>query len=165
MCPSISASHRQKGNLDVFNIDTMLMSTEDVDGVMMVEKLCFSIPWTRKAFIDELTENKLAVYLVAKHEGKVIGYAGMWKIYDEGHITNVAVHPEYRKNKVASRLVEQLIKTAKKNGITKMTLEVRESNTAAQNLYLKYGFRAAGIRKEYYADERENAIIMWKEDV
>ncbi len=134
-----------------------------IDDIITIEKLSFTIPWTKNAFIQELKNNKLAMYISAEIENKVVGYAGMWKIFDEGHITNIAVHPEFRHIGIGSMLLEGLINISKREDITKMTLEVRKSNKAAQSLYMRYGFKEAGIRKDYYADNGEDAIIMWKE--
>ncbi|NLL07079.1 MAG: ribosomal protein S18-alanine N-acetyltransferase [Clostridiaceae bacterium] len=145
-------------------IEVSRLTLEDVDEVLIVERLSFTIPWSKNAFIEEVTNNKFARYIIAKVNGKTIGYAGLWKVFDEGHITNVAVHPEYRRNGVGFMLVQSLIELAKEENITKMTLEVRKSNILAQNLYKKFGFRIEGFRKEYYADNKEDAIIMWKEN-
>ncbi|WP_265446400.1 ribosomal protein S18-alanine N-acetyltransferase [Acetivibrio straminisolvens] len=147
------------------DVQVSYMTLEDIDDVMIVEKLSFTIPWSKNALIEEVLNNRMAIYITAKIKGKAIGYAGMWKIFDEGHITNIAVHPEYRENGVGSRLVEKLVSIAKEQGIVKMTLEVRKSNAAAQSLYFKYGFREQGCRKGYYSDNGEDAIIMWKENV
>ncbi|MCX7843648.1 MAG: ribosomal protein S18-alanine N-acetyltransferase [Clostridia bacterium] len=146
------------------NIEVVDMTYEHIDGVMAVEKLSFKIPWSRNAFIEEITKNKFAIYFTARINGMIAGYAGMWKVFDEGHITNIAVHPEFRRNGVGSALLEKLIERAKAEGITKMTLEVRKSNYAAQKLYSKYGFLDGGVRKAYYSDNNEDAIIMWKEN-
>jgi len=147
------------------DVEISYMTLEDIDDVMVVEKLSFTIPWSKNALIEEVLNNRMAIYITAKVNGKAIGYAGMWKIFDEGHITNIAVHPEYRQNGIGSRLVEKLVDIAKERGIVKMTLEVRKSNLAAQALYCKYGFKEMGLRKGYYADNGEDAIIMWKEDI
>lgn len=144
-------------------IEVSRLTLDDVDEVMIVERLSFSIPWSKNAFIEEVTNNKFARYIIAKVNGKIVGYAGLWKVCDEGHITNVAVHPEYRKNGVGFRLIKSLIDMAIEEDIRTMTLEVRRSNVSAQNLYTKFGFRVEGFRKEYYADNKEDAIIMWKE--
>ncbi len=143
----------------------MNMTKDHIDGVMVVEHLSFRIPWSKNAFIEEVTNNKFAIYIVAQINDVIVGYAGMWKVFDEGHITNVAVHPKYRRNKIGSALVEELIQIAKKEKIQSMTLEVRKSNFAAQNLYIRYGFESGGFRKSYYADNGEDALIMWKKDV
>jgi len=134
------------------DVEISYMTLEDIDDVMVVEKLSFTIPWSKNALIEEVLNNRMAIYITAKVNGKAIGYAGMWKIFDEGHITNIAVHPEYRQNGIGSRLVEKLVDIAKERGIVKMTLEVRKSNLAAQALYCKYGFKEMGLRKGYYAD-------------
>jgi ribosomal-protein-alanine N-acetyltransferase len=141
------------------------MTLEDIDDVMVLEKLSFTIPWSRDAFVQEITNNKFAIYISAKLDGRVIGYAGMWKVCDEGHVTNVAVHPEFRRSGVGCSLVEYLITLASKENIERMTLEVRRSNIAAQELYSMFGFKVAGCRKGYYSDNGEDAIIMWKDDV
>jgi len=102
---------------------------------------------------------------VAEVDNKIVGYGGFWVVVDEGHITNIAVHPEYRSKGIGSKIMEGLIELAKKNGIISMTLEVRESNIVAQHLYAKFGFRPLGRRKGYYQDNNEDAIIMWKYDL
>ncbi len=145
-------------------IEVSRLRPDDIDDVLIVEKLSFSIPWSKNAFVEEVTNNKFARYIIAKVNGKTVGYAGLWKVFDEGHITNVAVHPEYRRNGVGFMLVKSLIALAIEEEITRMTLEVRRSNISAQNLYIKFGFKVEGFRKEYYADNKEDAIIMWKEN-
>ena len=139
------------------------MTLKDIDGIMRIENASFKLPWKRQAFLNELSKNKLAVYLVAKLEGRVVGYAGMWKVLDEGHITNIAVHPDLRGQKIASAMVTELIRICRAATIQYLTLEVRQSNLIAQKLYLKHGFFISGARKAYYADNQEDAVIMWKE--
>ncbi|MBO3443779.1 ribosomal protein S18-alanine N-acetyltransferase [Clostridium sp. CCUG 7971] len=138
------------------------MTSKDIDGVFEVEKNCFEHYWSKDAFSKEL-KNDVARYLVAKIDGKVVGYVGIWFVMDEGHITNVAVHSDYRGRKIGDELVKELVKLCKENNIVSMTLEVRVSNIVAQNLYKKYGFKLAGIRKEYYSDNKEDAMIMWND--
>lgn len=141
------------------------MTMTHIDGVMTVENLSFGIPWSREAFVEELANNKAAIYLTAMADGMVVGYAGLWKILDEGHITNIAVHPQYRSTGIGSLLLERLISVAREAGIVALTLEVRRSNLMAQALYQKYGFTVAGARKRYYADNNEDALIMWKHEI
>ncbi|WP_300278481.1 ribosomal protein S18-alanine N-acetyltransferase [Peptacetobacter sp.] len=136
------------------------MTINDVDGVFEVEKNCFEDFWSKQSFIDEIKNNN-ARYLVAQNGSKIVGYIGIWLILDEGHITNVAVHSDYRGLKIGNELLKEMVNLCKENNIIAMTLEVRKSNEIAQNLYKKYGFKMAGIRKEYYSDNREDAIIMW----
>lgn len=133
----------------------------DLDEIINIEKKCFSLPWLKNSFEKELL-NQLAYYECAELNGKVIGYMGMWKVIDEGHITNVAVLPEYRNMGVASLLIEKMIQVCICSEINTMTLEVRESNKTAKKLYEKYGFEAVGIRPKYYQKPLENAVIMWK---
>lgn len=138
------------------------MTKNDVDGVYAVEVKSFSEPWSKESIKGEL-KNKLSHYIVCEVDGKIVGYIGSWIIIDEAHITNVAVDPAYRGNKIGSLLIEELVKYSKENRIKAITLEVRISNIVAQNLYKKYGFLPGGVRKEYYQDNKEDAMIMWKE--
>ncbi|MDE4542503.1 ribosomal protein S18-alanine N-acetyltransferase [Thermoanaerobacterium sp. R66] len=141
------------------------MVKSDIDKVMEIEYLSFSVPWSFESFVMEVTKNSCAHYIVAEVDGKVAGYGGFWVVVDEGHITNIAVHPDFRGQGVGSAIVEGLIELAKTKGITSMTLEVRESNLVAQSLYKKYGFRPVGKRRGYYQDNNEDAVIMWKYDM
>lgn len=141
------------------------MTVKDLDRVMEIEAVSYPTPWSRRAFESELTENAYACYFVARHDGEIIGYVGMWVILDEAHITNIAVHPDHRRCGAGRMLLESMFERARDKGATKMTLEVRASNLAAQNLYRKLGFVARGIRKGYYTDLNEDAIVMWKDDL
>lgn len=134
----------------------------DVLSMALLDTLCFAAPWSEESFRQEVTGNDLALYLVAETDGTVVGYAGVWAILDEGHITNVAVHPDYRRRGVASALMEVLIKSCEEEGITCQTLEVRPSNQAALALYASFGFQPEGRRKGYYEDNGEDALIMWR---
>ena len=135
----------------------------DVPAVEAVEKACFSVPWSYESLYHDILENKLAFYIVAEIDGKVCGYGGVWKIFDEGHITNVAIAPEYRRMHIASAMLSVLFDVTGAQGIESYTLEVRAGNQAAIALYEGFGFREAGLRKGYYEDNGEDAIIMWKE--
>lgn len=144
-------------------VEIVPMTGEDIKSVYDVECKSFITPWSLKSFTSEIYNNNMAKYLVAKIDGKVVGYGGMWIILDEGHITNIAVHPDHRGKKIGDALVKALINLAGENDVERMTLEVRPSNWAAINLYKKYGFKEAGVRKGYYQDTGEDAIIMWLE--
>lgn len=137
------------------------MRLEDLDQVMSLELACFSVPWTKESFEQELTKNKLANYLVIEENDAIIGYGGTWYVMDEGHITNIAVHPEHRKKGLGKKLVAAMIEEAKKHQMTQMTLEVRVSNLPAIKLYEGMGFSSVGIRPKYYTDNHEDAMIMW----
>ncbi|GBG55557.1 ribosomal-protein-alanine acetyltransferase [Sporomusaceae bacterium FL31] len=137
------------------------MRAEDVSGVLEVEQECFTLPWSRKAFEAELDDNDLAHYLVMEDEGRIIGYAGVWIVLDEAHVTNIAISQSYRRRGLGERLLIELIRSAKQYGALSMTLEVRVTNSAAQKLYEKLGFVKRGIRRQYYSDTKEDALIMW----
>ena len=140
-----------------------LMEPKHIAGVCEVENKSFAVPWTERMFYDEL-KNPLARYVVLldkQNPGNVIAYVGYWKIFDEGHITNVAVHPEWRGKKAATYLMRQMMQLAASEGMKDMTLEVRRSNLAAQGLYTKLGFAVEGVRPNYYEDNGEDALIMW----
>lgn len=142
-------------------IDFRFMTLDDVDAVVEMEQLSFTTPWPRDAFVNELTINQHAKYVVVTSNGRVIAYCGMWVILDEAHITNIAVHPQFRGRKLGEALMRQMMGVAVLYGGKRMTLEVRPSNLTARNLYAKLGFTEAGRRKNYYSDNQEDAIIMW----
>ena len=143
-------------------ISTRLMTIDDIGHVLEVENNSFLIPWSENAFRKEMEENDLALYVVVEEKNRVVGYAGMWIIGDEGHITNVAVHPNCRKKGYGDLLIDKLLKEGEKKGINAYTLEVRVSNIPAQSLYEKYGFKSVGVRPKYYEDNKEDAMIMWR---
>lgn len=142
-----------------YTIDKMTL--DDINSVLEVERLSFFTPWSEKAFTLELTNNKNALYKVIKDGDKVIAYGGVWLLFDEGHITNIAVHPAYRGSGLGNTLLKDIMESSRKENISSMTLEVRESNIPAINLYKKNGFKSVGKRKGYYQDTKEDAIIMW----
>ena len=133
----------------------------DIDAVWDIEKMCFSVPWSRQSFVLEVEKNRCARYVVAEHSGAVVGYGGMWLVVDEAHITNIAVHLLFRRKGIGRAILKALMMEAHGMGIEKMTLEVRASNVEAQRLYKKLGFVEVGVRKGYYSDNAEDAIIMW----
>jgi len=138
------------------------MTESDIDAVLEIEKSSFATPWSRESFHKEIVENVLAVYIVAEVDDVVAGYGGLWKILDEGHITNVAVKKDFRGKGVGDALVMGIVDYCDRTGIPNITLEVRESNRVARNLYKKHGFVDAGKRPGYYSDNNEDAIIMWR---
>ncbi len=143
------------------DMEIRFMTLDDVDAVAQLERLSFSTPWPRDAFVNEMTINQHAKYVVVVLEQQIVAYCGMWLILDEAHITNIAVHPGYRGRKIGERLMRQMMELAVALGGRRMTLEVRPSNQTARNLYAKLGFEEHGRRKKYYSDNNEDAIIMW----
>lgn len=139
------------------------MNADHLDEVAELERICFSTPWSRNMLAEEL-DNALSAFLVALDDGgKVVGYAGLQVVLDEGYITNVAVRPECRRQGVAGKLLQVFLDFAQGNGLAFLTLEVRASNYDAIALYGSRGFRSAGRRKNYYEHPKEDAIIMTKE--
>ncbi|MEW6663138.1 MAG: ribosomal protein S18-alanine N-acetyltransferase [Bacillota bacterium] len=134
----------------------------DLDWILEIESCSFPSPWSRASFLNEIYFNEFATYLVCCYGEKVVGYAGMWVILDEAHITNVAVHPDFRGKGIGLKLMTSLIELGITNGAVRFTLEVRRSNAIAQSLYNKLGFKTTGVRKGYYSDNKEDALIMWK---
>nr|WP_295975389.1 ribosomal protein S18-alanine N-acetyltransferase [uncultured Bacillus sp.] len=137
------------------------MNLDDLDQIMVVEHESFALPWSRVAFYNELVQNQFAKYMVIEVDEKVVGYCGVWIVTDEAHITNIAILQEYRGRKLGETLLRRIMDLAKEKGARTMTLEVRVSNNIAQSLYRKLGFQGGAIRKSYYTDNHEDALVMW----
>jgi len=137
------------------------MQLGDVPQVHEIERLSFSTPWPAYAFEQELTGNRLARYVVARAGGdRVVGFAGVWLMVDEAHVTTFGVHPDWRRQGIGRRLLLALLELAKELGARRMTLEVRVTNRAAQALYRGYRFAVVGRRPRYYTDDGEDAFVM-----
>ena len=139
------------------------MTLADLDAVRAIERASFFPPWPDDAYRNELTSNKLATYLVARMDGVVVGFGGIWLMVDEAHVTTFAVDPAWRRRSIGERLLVGLLDSAIARRAREATLEVRLSNVAARRLYEKYGFRPVGIRPRYYSDNGEDALIMTSE--
>ena len=137
------------------------MIDADIKEVLGIEQQSFSTTWPSNAFFQELHDNKLAYYYVGRVEERIVGYGGIWVILEDSHVTTIAVAPEYRGRRFGEQLLLHLLDQAIDRGASWMTLEVRESNAAAQALYRKYGFTTVSTRKGYYSDNNENALVMW----
>ena len=145
------------------NIEFYRMVQEDADGVARVEAACMPVPWSRQSFWEEASHSD-AYYLIARdvdRDNLIVAYAGCWVLANEGHITNVAVDPDYQGQGLGRRLMNELTSRVKALGVDSMTLEVRPSNTVAINLYTSLGFRSVGQRPKYYTNPVEAAEIMW----
>ena len=142
------------------------MEKSDVDSVVLIEEKAYGQHhWSKDSFMSELS-NELAKYFSAFNEnGELIGYAGCWQILEEAHITTIAVLPQYRRKSLGEALLVTLLEQCYRDMIKYITLEVRVSNTAAITLYEKYGFKSLGVRKGYYQDNNEDALIMWTENI
>ena len=136
------------------------MTVSDVDAVHAIEEATFARPWSRQSFYEEMTRNVCARYLVAEENGRVLGFAGMWVVLDEGHITNIAIEQAFRGRGIGRRLTAELMQYAANLGVHYMTLEVRRSNAVAQHVYTRLGFIQVGVRKRYYEDNGEDALFL-----
>ena len=141
------------------------MNTGDVDAVLAVEQASFATPWSRDSFVAEAGDNDLACYLVLQAGNEIVGYAGVWVVLDEAHVTNVAIMPAFRGQRLGARLMTALMAAARARGARRMTLEVRPSNEAARRLYGALGFVIRGLRPGYYSDNKEDALIMWRDEL
>lgn len=137
------------------------MTLADVPAVHDIEVATFPTPWTLDSFYYEMNENSYAHYLVAEDDGELVGFCGLWNVIDAAQITNVAVVERMRGHGIGEKLMREAMHIAKEAGMDVMSLEVRVTNTVAQNLYRKLGFQDGGLRKRYYADNGEDALVMW----
>lgn len=138
------------------------MALRDLPRVREIEADAFAVPWPKDAYRAEIQDNQVACYLVARDDDNVVvGFAGMWVIFDEAHVTTIAVDRYRRGQRIGHRLVLALIEHALARGARWMTLEVRPSNSLAMALYHKFGFREVALRKRYYSDNGEDAAVMW----
>lgn len=151
---------------DVSQIYITKMTTDDIDAVVKIEADAYGEHhWSKSSFYDEMNNNLAKYYCVKLSNEETVAYAGTWNIIDEGHITTIAVSPEYKRNHFGEALIVKILEDCYNSGIKYLTLEVRESNIPAIKLYEKYGFESLGTRKGYYQDNNENALIMWTENI
>jgi len=137
------------------------MTLEDISAVLEIEVVSFQSTWPPNAFANELRDNKLAFYFVGRLDGRIVAYGGIWVILEDSHVTTIAVAPELRGQRLGEEMLVCLLDEAIARGASWITLEVRESNEAAQRLYRKYGFTVVSTRRGYYSDNNESALVMW----
>lgn len=141
-----------------------LTSPEELDGLLAVEEASFTNPWTREMYRAELDNQGLSYFFLAKNEAqRIVGFCSFWRVLDELHINNLAVLPEYRRQGVASAILTRVFAEARLLGVHRATLEVRRSNSVAQHLYERFGFTVAGVRRGYYRQPEEDALVLWRE--
>lgn len=136
------------------------MRPEDLDEVLAIERVSFSMPWSRGAFLYEMQQNRVARCWVMHEDGRVLGYLCLWEIADELHITNIAVHATCRRQGIGRELLRGVLDDARQRKLRLVVLEVRPSNTEARTLYEAFGFRIIGRRRGYYYDTGEDALVM-----
>lgn len=162
-CPSSEgAGSGAEEEASVGRITVAPMTDRDVPGVAEVDADCFPTHWDVQSYRNEL-ENRAARYMVARYDDFVVGFGGMWLVGDEAHITMLGVRRQYRRRGIGAKLLASLLLEARRLGVQRATLEVRESNAAAIALYESFGFEVKGVRPNYY--ETEDAKIMWAEDL
>jgi ribosomal-protein-alanine N-acetyltransferase len=141
------------------------MRRRNLRGVMAIERRVYARPWSPNLFVAEMTEPNGRSYLVARLHKEVVGYAGLICYGEEAHVTNIAVAPEHQGRRIATRLLYEEILRAIDLGATAVSLEVRVTNWVAQRIYARFGFRPVGIRRNYYQELQEDALIMWTDDI
>jgi [ribosomal protein S18]-alanine N-acetyltransferase len=146
-------------------LEVIRMRRRHLRGVMAIERRVYTRPWSPNLFVAEMTEMHNRCYLVARNDREVVGYAGLICYGDEAHVTNIAVDPDRQRQKIGTRLLYELMGRSIEMGARAVSLEVRVSNAGAQRMYERFGFRPVGIRKNYYQETNEDALIMWTDDV
>lgn len=137
------------------------MALDDLEQVLDIERQSFLTPWTPDLFVNEFSNWRSYKGVVEQvDEARILGYVIWWQILDEAHLMNIAVDPAVYRRGVAKRMLDEMIRVCRDKGASRITLEVRQGNTPAIRLYLRYGFKAVGLRKNYYSDEGEDAVLM-----
>ncbi|MGH9193138.1 MAG: ribosomal protein S18-alanine N-acetyltransferase [Acidimicrobiales bacterium] len=152
------------GDPDALEVRITAMRRRHLRAVLRIEQQVYPRPWTFGLFLGEISQRASRVYLVARVGSEVVGYAGMFRAVDDGHITTIAVDPAWQRHGVATRMLLALARAAVERGCRNLTLEVRMSNSGAQALYQRFGFVPAGVRKGYYPETGEDALVMWAND-
>jgi [ribosomal protein S18]-alanine N-acetyltransferase len=156
---------RIPGDHDALEVRITPMRRRHLRSVLRIEQQVYPRPWTFGLFLGEISQRASRVYLVARVGSEVVGYAGMFRAVDDGHITTIAVDPAWQRWGIATRLLLAMARAAVDRGCRNLTLEVRMSNSGAQALYQRFGFVPAGVRKGYYPETGEDALVMWANDV
>jgi [ribosomal protein S18]-alanine N-acetyltransferase len=150
---------------DGLEVELVTMRRRHLRGVLRIEAQVYPRPWSMGLFLSELALRQTRVYVVAKIGTTVVGYAGLMLTAGDGHVTTIAVDPEWHRHGIGARLLLAISRAGIARGCTGLTLEVRVSNDAAQGLYRRFGYAPAGVRKNYYAESNEDALVMWAHDV
>jgi ribosomal-protein-alanine N-acetyltransferase len=147
------------------DLEILRMRRRHLRGVMAIERQVYPRPWSPNLFLSEMSEMRNRTYLVAKLGKDIVGYGGVMSYGEEAHITTIAVDPAHHRLKIGTRLMFELVQEAIRLGANAVSLEVRVSNVGAQRLYNRFGFRPVGIRKNYYQETNEDALVMWADEV
>jgi ribosomal-protein-alanine N-acetyltransferase len=147
------------------DVEITRMRRRHLRGVMAIERQVYPRPWSPNLFVSEMTAGRNRAYLVALEHRAVVGYGGLISYGEEAHVTTIAVDPTHHRRKIGSRLLVELIERALEMEAHAVSLEVRVSNWAAQRMYARFGFRPVGVRKGYYQETNEDAVVMWTDDI
>ena len=150
---------------EVFPLEITPMRRRHLPAVLRIEGKVYPRPWSAGLFLSELAQKNSRAYFVARNQGRVVGYAGVMILGDEGHVTNIAVDPGYHRHRIGMRLMLALVDASRDRRVRSMTLEVRRANAGAQAMYKKFGFETVGVRRGYYVETGEDAYIMWAEGI
>lgn len=160
-----TGAHRRGQRAATGEVEIVPMRRRHVKAVVAIEQQVFPTPWSLALYLSELAMGMSRAYFVAVSEGEVVGYCGLMLAVGEGHVTTIGVSPRFQRRGIGRRLLLELAETARLRGAEDLTLEVRVSNHGAQALYHEFGFAPAGIRKNYYAELKEDALIMWAHEI
>lgn len=147
------------------DIEITRMRRRHLRGIMAIERQVYPRPWSPSLFVSEMTTGRNRAYVVALAGRAVVGYAGLISYGDEAHVTTIAVDPEYQRLKIGTRLLYELVREALELGTRAVSLEVRVTNWGAQRLYGRFGFRPVGVRRNYYQETNEDALVMWTDNI
>jgi [ribosomal protein S18]-alanine N-acetyltransferase len=161
----VSDATEQGGVAEPIEVHLVPMRRRHLRSVLKIEAQVYPRPWSLPLFMSELNLRNSRAYYVARVGGNVVGYCGLMLIGEDAHVTTIAVDPAWHRHKIGSRLLLNLARESAARGAAHLTLEVRVGNKAAQELYRKFGFRPCGIRKNYYVETNEDALVMWADDI
>ncbi len=150
---------------EILETEVGAMRRRHLPAVLRIEGKVYPRPWSAGLFLSELAQKSSRAYFVARHANRVVGYAGVMVLGDEGHVTNIAVDPGFHRHKIGTRLMIALVEASRERKVRSMTLEVRRANAGAQAMYRRFGFQTVGVRKGYYVETGEDAYIMWAEGI
>ena len=146
-------------------VDLVPMRRRHLRAVLRIEAMVYPRPWSLSLFLGELALRATRSYVVARVDGQVVGYAGVMQSGEDAHVTTLAVDPAWQRRRVGTRLLAHLTRVAAERGASHLTLEVRVSNGPAQALYRRFGFRPEGVRRNYYVETNEDALVMWAHEI
>jgi ribosomal-protein-alanine N-acetyltransferase len=147
------------------NIEITRMRRRHLRGIMAIERQVYPRPWSPSLFVSEMTTPRNRAYLVALEGRTVVGYGGLISYGDEAHVTTIAVDPRYQRLKIGTRVLYELVQEALELAARAVSLEVRVTNWGAQRMYGRFGFRPVGVRRNYYQETNEDALVMWTDDI